>query len=78
MAVLAAIKDIRYSDLIRTRYPTKRVVTRAMQHDTNSLPHRIMITKEIGKHQAARVPVWLQLRSSIARKPQNVTFRRFF
>ena len=36
-AVLAAIRDMWYSDLIRTRYPTKRVVTRAVHHDTNRL-----------------------------------------
>ena len=56
--VLAAIKDMRYSDLIRARYPTKRVVTRAVQHDTNRLLDRVMVTKEIGKHQAARVAVY--------------------
>ena len=56
-AVLAAIKDMRYSDLLRTRYPTKRVVTRAMQHDTNRLLDRMMVTKEIGKYQPARVAV---------------------
>ena len=49
-AVLAAIRDMRYSDLIRTRYPTKRVVTRAVKHDTNRLLDRVMVTKEIGKH----------------------------
>ena len=32
--VLTAIRDMRYSDLIRTRYPTKGVVTRAVRHDT--------------------------------------------
>ena len=57
-AVLTAIRNMRYSDLTRTRYPTKRVVTRAVQHDTNRLLNRIMVTKEIGKHQVARVAVY--------------------
>ena len=51
-AVLAANDDMRYSDLIR------RVVTRAVQHDTNRLLDRVMVTKEIDKHQAARVAVY--------------------
>ena len=57
-AVIAAIKDMRYSDLIRTRYPTKRVVTRAVHHDTNRLLDRVIVTKEISRHQAARVAVF--------------------
>ena len=56
--VVAAIKDMRYSDLIKTMYPTKRVVTRAVQHDTNRLLDRVMVTKEIGKHQVVRVAVY--------------------
>ena len=56
--VLTAIKDMRYSNLIRARYPTKRVVTRAVQHDTNRLLDRVMVTKEIVKHQTARVAVY--------------------
>jgi hypothetical protein len=55
--VLAAIKDMRYSGLIRARVSTKRVVTRAVRHDTNRLLDGVMVTKEIGKHQAARVAV---------------------
>ena len=55
--MLAAIKDMRYSDLIRTRYPTKRVVKRAVQHETNRLLDRAMVTKQVGKHQTARVAV---------------------
>ena len=34
------------------------MVTRAVQHDTNRLLDRVMVTKEIGKHQAARVAVY--------------------
>ena len=56
-AVLTAIKDMRYSDLIRTRYPTKRVVTSSIQHDTNRLLDGVMVTKEISKHQVAQVAV---------------------
>ena len=33
VAVLAAVRDVRYSDLIRTRYPTKRIVTSMTQAD---------------------------------------------
>ena len=57
-AVLTAIRDMRYSDLIRTRYPTKKVVTRAVQPATNRLLDRVTVTKEIGKHRAARVVVY--------------------
>ena len=33
-------------------------MTRAVQHDTNRLLDRVMVTKEISKHQAARVAVY--------------------
>ena len=46
--VLTAIRAMRYSDLIRTRYPTKRMVTRAVRHDTNRMLDRVMVTKEMG------------------------------
>ena len=69
-SVIAAIKDMMYSDLIRTRCPTKKVVTRAVQHDTNRLLDRVMVTKEIGKHQAAQ-RVWLCTNTVSSRQGQT-------
>ena len=57
-SVIATLKDMRYADLIRTKYPTKRVVTRAVHHETNRLLDRIMVTKEVARHGASRVAVY--------------------
>ena len=38
--VLAVIKRIKYHDIIRTRHPTARLVTRAITHQTNRLLDR--------------------------------------
>ena len=57
-AVIASTKDMGYADIIRTRFPAKRVVTRTSKTQTNRLLDRVMSTKEVAKHGATRIGVY--------------------
>ena len=56
--VIETIKSMRYEDLIRTRFPDKRVVTRAATHQTNRLLDRVMVNKQLANHMQTRVGVY--------------------
>ena len=57
-AVIASTKDMGYADIIRTRFPAKRVVTRTSKTQTNRLLDRVMSTKEVAKDDATRIGVY--------------------
>ena len=57
-AVIAAIKDVVYADIIRTRFPKTRVVTKTSKNQTYRLLDRVMSTKEVAKHGATRTGVY--------------------
>ena len=57
-AIIASIRDMGYADIIRTRFPKKRVVTRTSKTQTNRLLDRVMSTKEVAKHGATRIGVY--------------------
>ena len=56
--VIETIKSMRYEDLIRTRFPDKRVVTRAATHQTNRLLDRVMVNKQLANHTQSRIGVY--------------------
>ena len=56
--VIQTIKDMKYGDIIRERFPKTRIVTRSVSHQTNRLLDRILATKEVAKHPETRIGVY--------------------
>ena len=56
--VIETVKSMRYEDPIRTRFPDKRMVTRAATHQTNRLLDRVMVNKQLANHIQSRVGVY--------------------
>jgi hypothetical protein len=56
--VIASIRDMGYADIIKTRFPKTRVVTRTSKNQTNRLLDRVMSTEEVAKHGATRIGVY--------------------
>jgi hypothetical protein len=56
-AVIRTLRSMKYDDLIRVRFPNKRVVTRVVSHQTNRLLDRIMTTKEVAGNAETRIAV---------------------
>ena len=56
--VLETIRSMRYEDLIRTRFPEKRLVTRTASHQTNRLLDRVMVNKQLAGHLHSKVAVY--------------------
>ena len=56
--VIQCIKDMKYHDLIRSRFPNTRMVTRAVTHQTNRLLDRIMVTKQMAMHAQSKVAIY--------------------
>ena len=56
--VIETIKSMRYEDLIRTRFPDKRVVTRAATRQTNRLLDRVTVNTQLANHMQSRVGLY--------------------
>ena len=56
--VIQTIKDMKYGDIIRKRFPKTRIVTRSVSHQTNRLLDRILATKEVANHPETRIGVY--------------------
>ena len=56
--VIETIKSMRYVDLIRTRFPEKRLVTRTARHQTNRLLDRVMANKQLACHLHSKVAAY--------------------
>jgi hypothetical protein len=55
--VIRTLRSMKYDDLIRVRFPNKRVVTRVVSHQTNRLLDRSMTTKEVAGNAETRIAV---------------------
>jgi ribonuclease HI len=55
--VLENIGHMKLRDVLRHRYPKERVVTRAVQHQTNRYLDRIYTSKQIANHESTRIGV---------------------
>ena len=60
-AVIQCINDMKYNDLIRSRFPNTRMVrlvTRAVTHQTNKLLDRIMVTRQMAMHAQTKIAIY--------------------